>query len=285
LGHVSSLCALRALSVKARPSIGVIIAAKWSTAKRSNICAPKPNRRERLLAWFRLRPPLEPDHAATSHYLRKIANMRERAPYLIVIAIAAVVSIPIYPYRWHLWMHIFGAVSFLGNIIVTAGWMTAANRTADVRVVAFASRMVARADWLFTAPSILLILINGSVLAGELYGWANLQDQAWITSAFVLFALSGVIWGGILAALSASHDSTLGRGCRGRSGDTEPTAQSDRSLVDVGRHRDAAPAVVALPHGRPPRALELTYSLSKISTSADWSASPLAMVSFSTAMI
>ena len=46
-------------------------------------------------------------------------------------AIVVVLSLPIYPYRWHLLLHILGAVIFVGNIVVTAAWMALAERTKE----------------------------------------------------------------------------------------------------------------------------------------------------------
>ena len=55
-----------------------------------------------------------------------------------LLAVAAVaVSLPLYPYRWHLFLHIAGAVIFLGNIIVTGAWMLMAERTQSPSVLHF----------------------------------------------------------------------------------------------------------------------------------------------------
>ena len=129
---------------------------------------------------------------------------RTKAPFLVIIALAVIVSLPIYPTNWHLLWHIFGAVLFLGNLIVSAAWMAAARRTDDPGVVSFAARAVARADWLFTAPSVVLILLNGIALAGKLYGYDHIQDQSWLTVAIVLFVLSGVVWVGFLMRFQAA---------------------------------------------------------------------------------
>ena len=40
--------------------------------------------------------------------------------HISLMAIAVIASLPVYSYRWHLLLHIFGAVVFLGNIIVAA---------------------------------------------------------------------------------------------------------------------------------------------------------------------
>ena len=50
----------------------------------------------------------------------------------------------LYPYRWHTFLHIAGAVVFLGNIIVTAAWMLMAERTRSVNVIHFSAKAVIR---------------------------------------------------------------------------------------------------------------------------------------------
>ena len=145
-------------------------------------------------------------------------DLRSKAPYLLVIAAAILVSLPVYGFRWHLWLHVLGAVVFLGNIIVSAAWMSTAKRAGSVSVVAFAARMVARADWMFTAPGVVLVLLNGFALAAERYGgWSEFQEVAWIAVALYLFVLSGVVWGAVLVryqtvmvrlSAEAAHDGT-----------------------------------------------------------------------------
>ena len=80
--------------------------------------------------------------------------------FLVVVALA--VSLPLFPYRWHTFLHIAGAVVFLGNIIVTAAWMLMAERTRSVHVIHFSAKAVIRADLLFTLPGVFLVLMNGS---------------------------------------------------------------------------------------------------------------------------
>jgi uncharacterized membrane protein len=62
-------------------------------------------------------------------------------------------------------IHILGVVLFVGNIIVTALWKTRADQSRDLATLAFAQRTVARADWAFTLPGVLLILIGGYGMA------------------------------------------------------------------------------------------------------------------------
>ena len=47
-------------------------------------------------------------------------------------------------------LHVTGVVVFLGNIIVTAWWKMAADRTRDVATIAYAQRQVAATDFIFT---------------------------------------------------------------------------------------------------------------------------------------
>ena len=95
------------------------------------------------------------------------------------------------PYQWHKVLHIFGAIIFMGNIIVTGMWMLLAERTKQAETISFAARATNWADVLFTAPGIILILFNGQFLATH---WGGVFRTSWITAALALFGLSGVVW-------------------------------------------------------------------------------------------
>ena len=119
--------------------------------------------------------------------------------YAFLVVAALAVSIPLYPYRWHTFLHIAGAVVFLGNIIVTAAWMLMAERARSTSVIHFSAKAVIRADLLFTLPGVLLILLNGSAMVLARWGgWGALHQLSWITVALALFTASGVIWVGVL---------------------------------------------------------------------------------------
>ena len=114
------------------------------------------------------------------------------------------VSLPLYPYRWHTFMHIAGAVIFLGNIIVTGAWMLMAERSRSTNVMHFSAKAVVRADLLFTLPGVLLVLLNGfAMVFAQWGGWEALSGFTWINVALALFTASGVIWGALL--LPAQH--------------------------------------------------------------------------------
>ena len=119
--------------------------------------------------------------------------------YGILVAIVVAVSLPLFPYRWHTFLHIAGAVVFLGNIIVTAAWMLMAERTRSVNVIHFSAKAVMRADLLFTLPGVLLILMNGFAMVVERWGGFDAFHQlSWISLALALFTASGVVWVGML---------------------------------------------------------------------------------------
>ncbi len=119
--------------------------------------------------------------------------------YGLLVAAVLAVSLPLFPYRWHTFLHIAGAVVFLGNIIVTAAWMLMAERTRSINVIHFSAKAVIRADLLFTLPGVLLILLNGFVMVFARWGgWNAFHSITWITLALALFTASGVIWVGVL---------------------------------------------------------------------------------------
>ncbi len=64
-------------------------------------------------------------------------------------------------YTWLKFLHLFGVVLFVGNIITAALWKTRADRSGDLATIAYAQRTVALADWVFTLPGILLVVIGG----------------------------------------------------------------------------------------------------------------------------
>jgi len=93
-------------------------------------------------------------------------------------------------------LHVFGAVLFLGNIIVTGWWKIMANRTREPRIIAFAQRQVTLTDYFFTAGGVLLLLAAGYASA-NLAGM-NTTATPWMARGSILFGLSGVIWVAIL---------------------------------------------------------------------------------------
>ena len=126
-------------------------------------------------------------------------SRNEWIAYGLLVVAAVAVSVPLYPYRMHTFLHIAGAVVFLGNIVVTAAWMLMAERSRSLHVIHFSAKAVIRADLLFTLPGVLLILLNGiAMVLARWGGWDAFEEVSWISLALALFTLSGVIWVGIL---------------------------------------------------------------------------------------
>ena len=95
-------------------------------------------------------------------------------------------------YEWLKFLHVFGVVLFVGNIIVSALWKTRADRTGDLATVAFAQRTVALADWAFTLPGVLLVLVGGYGMAAK-RPWP-LHGLPWLEWGQSLFFAAVLIW-------------------------------------------------------------------------------------------
>jgi uncharacterized membrane protein len=109
-----------------------------------------------------------------------------------VVAIA--LSLPFYGRTWNMFMHILGAVLFMGNILVSAVWMSLARRAREPEALRLGVRGVLVTDAVFTLPGAILILLNGGVLATPFF-----QIRAgWVFVSLALFLLSGLVWAAVL---------------------------------------------------------------------------------------
>lgn len=134
------------------------------------------------------------------------------AAVLVVVVVLVSLPLPFYSHQWHKLMHILGAVLFVGNIIVSAVWMILTVFTKQASIVHFGAKVVNQADLLFTIPGVLLILINGVVMA-PVFGGGNILGASWVVAALGSLTLSGIVWVGFLlryqnqlVELSASGD-------------------------------------------------------------------------------
>jgi uncharacterized membrane protein len=109
--------------------------------------------------------------------------------------IAVVLSLPFFGRNWHRLMHLLGAVLFLGNVVVTAVWASVARRSRDPEVARIFVRGVLLTDAVFTLPGVILLTINGGMLGTE---WFK-AGARWLIVSVVLFVITGVIWGAVLA--------------------------------------------------------------------------------------
>lgn len=88
-------------------------------------------------------------------------------------------------------VHIFAVILFVGNIIVSAFWKAMADRTRDVVVIRFATRLVNLTDVFFTAGGIVLLMATGHAMAST-YG--GVHATGWIRWSYMLVVGSGLIW-------------------------------------------------------------------------------------------
>ena len=88
-------------------------------------------------------------------------------------------------------LHVLGAVLFLGAGLMTAYYKWRADRSGDVQVVAWCQREIVRADWIFTAPSGIILPTTGIALAMG-YGLPLTTD--WVMFGIVAFASAGALW-------------------------------------------------------------------------------------------
>jgi len=96
-------------------------------------------------------------------------------------------------------LHLVGVVVLVGNVTITAFWKAFSDLTRDPRIVAHAQRGVTVSDFIFTLAGIALIVIGG-------YGAALVKEMPlftsfWLVAGQVLFAVSGLMWLGILIPL------------------------------------------------------------------------------------
>ena len=88
-------------------------------------------------------------------------------------------------------LHVVGALLFLGAGLMTAWYKFRADRSGDVRQVAWMQTEIVRADWIFTMPSAFILPITGIWLV-ELY---NLPwDTGWVLWGIGLFIFAGIMW-------------------------------------------------------------------------------------------
>jgi len=95
-------------------------------------------------------------------------------------------------------VHIFGAMLFLGNIIVSAVWKLMANRTREPVVVAFGQRLISMTDYVFTVTGAAILVVTGHFMATR---FGPIADIDWIRWGWYLLIGSGAIWVFILIPL------------------------------------------------------------------------------------
>ena len=93
-------------------------------------------------------------------------------------------------------LHLLGVILFLGNILVTAWWKIAADRTRNPAVIAHAQRQVIVTDGLFTSLGAALIGGTGLAMVSQIGG--DILDAYWLRWGIGLFIASGIVWIAVL---------------------------------------------------------------------------------------
>jgi uncharacterized membrane protein len=124
-----------------------------------------------------------------------------RRGVLIGIAVAVVLSLPFYGYMWNLFMHIFGAVIFMGNIVATAVWVSLARRSGP-EARRFATRGIVITDVILTTPGAVLVLLNGGIIGTEYFK----IKAGWLLTGAGFFVAAGVLWLAVLVPLQRKLD-------------------------------------------------------------------------------
>lgn len=89
------------------------------------------------------------------------------------------------------WLHILASTLLFGTGIGSAFYLLFANLNRQPQVIAFVTRQVVIADWLFTATTIVFQPVSGFYLA-YLAGFP--LDSAWIKWSIVLYAVGVACW-------------------------------------------------------------------------------------------
>ena len=116
-------------------------------------------------------------------------------PTIAVYAAAVAASLPIWPFGWHLAVHVLGAVMLVGNALVMAVWLTLVGFAGSDQAKRQAARSVNLGDAWFTVPGVVLLVLNGLAMVAARYGGVMaLASTGWITIGLILLGVSGLIW-------------------------------------------------------------------------------------------
>ncbi len=109
-------------------------------------------------------------------------------------------------------VHVLCAVVVAGTGAGIAFFMLMASRSASLEAIALTARHVVLADWLFTAPAVVLQFVSGVLLMERLgYSYAS----AWFLWVISLFCFVGLCWLPVVAIqcrLKALAESALASG-------------------------------------------------------------------------
>ena len=89
------------------------------------------------------------------------------------------------------WLHVLSSVVLVGTGLGSAYFMFFANRSQNIAAQAVVARLVVRADWWFTSPTVVLQPATGLLLA-DMAGVP--LTTPWLAASMALFVLAGACW-------------------------------------------------------------------------------------------
>ena len=89
------------------------------------------------------------------------------------------------------WLHIISSVLLVGTGLGSAFYMFFTNRSGNVQAQAVVTRLVVRADWWFTTPTVFLQPATGLAMAAM----AGLPwSTPWLAVSIALYLVAGTCW-------------------------------------------------------------------------------------------
>lgn len=94
--------------------------------------------------------------------------------------------------RFLVFIHVVSAVIFIGNIVTVAFWKLKAEFSRDPAHIHRTAKNIMVADYIFTIPSNIGLLISGFLLAFQ--SSYPLTEINWLTLSLTLFIVTGILW-------------------------------------------------------------------------------------------
>lgn len=106
-------------------------------------------------------------------------------------------------YEWLKWLHILSSVVMVGTGFGSAFYLFMANRSGNLQAQWVVSRLVVKADWWFTTPSVIIQPLSGLAMT-HLAGWP--LSATWLQWTYLLYALAALCWLPVLWLQLRMHD-------------------------------------------------------------------------------
>ena len=100
-------------------------------------------------------------------------------------------------------LHIFGAMMFIGNMIVTAFWKVLSDRTKSIKIVVFSQRVVNITDFIFSSVGIFIILATGLLMSDFIT--KDFNSVPWMVWGIRLLMASVALWVVVLLPIQAKQ--------------------------------------------------------------------------------